>query len=117
MPRWVALSAVDNSSSLAALPLTRTSAESATVVPTHVGYGFSASRYSPETLESANHDHELRPESDRRVHVHLDSYTMGVAGYDSWSPNVDEEFHNRTEGTTSQRTIEINLLLQTNIQF
>jgi hypothetical protein len=56
------------------------------------GWGFSASRYSQETLDSTAHDHELVPDEDHRVHVHVDSYTMGVGGYDSWSPNVDDQY-------------------------
>jgi len=56
------------------------------------GWGFSASRYSLEALESTAHDHELLPDPDGRLHVHLDSRTMGLGGYDSWSPNVDEGF-------------------------
>jgi len=56
------------------------------------GWGFSASSYSQEALDSTTHDHELIPDEDRRVHVHVDSYTMGVGGYDSWSPNVDQQF-------------------------
>ena len=57
-----------------------------------LGWGFTASRYSTETLEATNHDFELAEEADRRIHVHVDSHSMGVGGYDSWSPNVDKEF-------------------------
>lgn len=56
------------------------------------GWGFSASRYSLETLERTPHDFELQEDADRRVHVHLDSHMMGVGGFDSWSPNVEAEF-------------------------
>lgn len=56
------------------------------------GWGFSANRYSQEALDSTAHDHELLPDEDRRVHVHVDSFTMGVGGYDSWSPNVDDQY-------------------------
>ena len=56
------------------------------------GWGFSASRFSLESLDGTTHDHELLPDEDRRVHVHFDSYSMGVGGYDSWSPNVDDHF-------------------------
>ena len=56
------------------------------------GWGFSASRYSLETLEHTTHQHELLPDPDHKVHVHLDSRTMGLGGYDSWSPNVDEAY-------------------------
>lgn len=61
------------------------------VNPVH-GWGFSASRYSLEALDAATHDHELRADPDGRVHVHFDCRTMGLGGYDSWSPNVDEAF-------------------------
>jgi hypothetical protein len=56
------------------------------------GWGFSASPYSLEALDATAHDHELRPDADGRTHVHFDSHTMGLGGYDSWSPNVDEVF-------------------------
>lgn len=46
------------------------------------GWGFSASVYSLETLQSTDHDHELTPDSDGRVHVHVDSHSMGLGGYD-----------------------------------
>lgn len=38
------------------------------------------------------HDYQLEEESNRQVHVHVDSYTMGLGGYDSWSPNVSDEY-------------------------
>ena len=71
-------------------------------------WGFNASRYALETLATCLHNHELeqadsqdeasanshanlnsksRPylnESPAQVHVHLDCYTMGLGGYDSW---------------------------------
>lgn len=56
------------------------------------GWGFSVSPYSMESLDATAHDHELTPDRDGRVHVHFDSRTMGLGGYDSWSPNVDEAF-------------------------
>lgn len=56
------------------------------------GWGFSASVYSLEMLDATTHNHELLPASDRRVHVHIDRLTMGLGGYDSWSPNVDDDF-------------------------
>lgn len=56
------------------------------------GWGFSASRFSLETLEHTKHNHELLADPDHKVHIHLDSRTMGLGGYDSWSPNVDEAY-------------------------
>jgi Beta galactosidase small chain len=53
------------------------------------GWGWSVSPYSMETYEKATHNHELRPDEDGKVHVHVDSRSMGVGGYDSWTPNVD----------------------------
>ncbi|RYH32345.1 hypothetical protein EON65_00770 [archaeon] len=59
---------------------------------THVqGYGFNASRYSMAQLIEAKHDHELLAD-DTYVYVNIDSRMMGIGGYDSWSPNVDDEF-------------------------
>lgn len=56
------------------------------------GWGFSASLHSLEALDRCAHQHELRPAEDSRVYVHFDSRTMGLGGYDSWSPNVDEQY-------------------------
>lgn len=53
-------------------------------------WGWSASRHSLEALQAAGHEHELFEHLDGCVHVHLDSRTMGVGGYDSWSPNVEQ---------------------------
>ena len=72
-------------------------------------WGFNTSYYSLETLASRLHDHELinssnnkkGPNSNRmnetgtninddhdhdhdQVYVHLDQYSMGLGGYDSW---------------------------------
>jgi beta-galactosidase len=55
-------------------------------------WGWSASRYSAEQLADTDHNHELQPDSNAQVHVHMDRVMMGVAGYDSWSPNVPSEF-------------------------
>lgn len=52
------------------------------------GWGWSASPFPMEELERARHQHELRADPDA-VHVHVDSQSMGLGGYDSWSPNVD----------------------------
>ena len=54
------------------------------------GWGWNASRYSLEMLTEAKHEHELQP--DKRIHFHLDSRMMGVGGYDSWTPNVDNQY-------------------------
>eukprot|EP01031_Cornospumella_fuschlensis_P040007 gene40007-48743_t len=59
---------------------------------THVeGYGFNASRFSMSQLIEAKHDHELVADASC-VYVNFDSRMMGIGGYDSWSPNVDDEF-------------------------
>lgn len=58
----------------------------------NVGYGFNASIFSMEELNEKSHDFELLPASDKRIYVHLDSQTMGIGGYDSWSPNVDSSY-------------------------
>jgi hypothetical protein len=56
------------------------------------GWGFNASRYSLEELDRCAHQHELRAHPDGRIFIHVDSHSMGVGGYDSWSPNVDEAY-------------------------
>jgi hypothetical protein len=74
------------------------------------GYGFSASRYSLEELSAKKHDYELLSDEDNSVFVHIDSRTMGVGGYDSWTRSVDEEYLITPEGkkmTTSFRFVPI----------
>ena len=71
------------------------------------GWGWSASRYSLEVFHKAKHDYELeqlqRQQTADRIHVHMDCFHMGLAGYDSWSPNVDEEFlYHLTEPSTME---------------
>lgn len=61
------------------------------------GFGFNASRFSLEQLSKSKHDEELAREKDA-IHIHIDSRSMGVGGYDSWSPNVDNEFLIRPTG-------------------
>lgn len=56
------------------------------------GYGFSVSKYSLEELDTKKHNHELSADAQNSVHVHIDSKMMGIGGYDSWTPNVDEEY-------------------------
>ncbi len=68
------------------------------------GYGFSASKFSVETLDRTMHEHDLVPAADERVHVHLDGFCMGVGGYDSWSPNVDRQF--RVDPATDRQALE-----------
>ena len=34
----------------------------------------------------------FQEEDNRQIHVHVDSHSMGVGGYDSWSPNVLDEY-------------------------
>jgi hypothetical protein len=70
----------------------------------HQFWGWSASQYSMENLESCNHNYELVPDPNGQVHVHVDRYMMGLGGYDSWSPNVSEDFLVRT-GCISTGTI------------
>jgi hypothetical protein len=74
------------------------------------GYGFSASHYSLEELSAKKHDYELMNDEDNSVFVHIDSRTMGVGGYDSWTRSVDEEYLITPEGkkmTTSFRFVPI----------
>ena len=55
-------------------------------------WGWSASRFSLETLESTSHNHELEADPNGQIHVHLDRRMMGLGGYDSWSPNVKNQY-------------------------
>jgi uncharacterized protein involved in high-affinity Fe2+ transport len=76
-------------------------------------YGFNISRYSLEELSRKRHDYELREDEDKAIHVHLDSRTMGVGGYDSWTPNVDKEYLIQPNGspmTASFRLIPLHSL-------
>ena len=45
-----------------------------------------------ETIHRERHDYLLKKDSNRQIHVHVDSFTMGLGGYDSWSPNVHEKY-------------------------
>ena len=76
-------------------------------------WGWSASRYSLEALQAAGHDHELpeHVDSDKSVHVHIDSQTMGVGGYDSWSPNVDAACQVIPQGMAASSGITTRVLL------
>ncbi len=38
------------------------------------------------------HNHKLENAINDKFHFHLDRFSMGLGGYDSWSPNVLEEF-------------------------
>ncbi len=58
----------------------------------HHFWGWSASQYSMENLESCTHNYELVADPNGQVHVHIDRYMMGLGGYDSWSPNVSSEY-------------------------
>ena len=101
--RWIIFHSKALQSSLAIIPYPKnidtTSLEngnSAGSPPTDespvFGWGFSASKYSMESLDSTTHDFQLEEEEDGRIHVHVDSRTMGIAGYDSWTPHLSKEF-------------------------
>jgi beta-galactosidase len=55
-------------------------------------YGWSASLYSTEMLASTAHNHELLPDAENNIYLHVDRRMMGVGGFDSWSPNVEPEY-------------------------
>jgi beta-galactosidase len=55
-------------------------------------YSWSASHYSLEMLDSCLHEHELPVLADGNTYVHIDRAITGVGGYDSWSPNIKEEY-------------------------
>ena len=89
-PRWISFTDINNSSNgLFIIPNPIQPTITSKRIDSITEYGFNASRYSLETLEHANHNHELRQDDDGKIHIHIDSKTMGVGGYDSWSPNVD----------------------------
>jgi beta-galactosidase len=89
-PRWISFTDVNNSSNgLFVIPNPIQPTLTSKISDSITEYGFNASRYSLEALEKANHNHELRQDEDGKIHIHIDSKTMGVGGYDSWSPNVD----------------------------
>ena len=54
----------------------------------------SAREYSIESLEKANHQHELPqlPPGDGFVYVHVDEAHHGLGGDDSWTPSTLHEF-------------------------
>lgn len=56
------------------------------------GWGWSASRFPLESFKAALHDHELEASTSKDVNVHIDSFSMGLGGYDSWTPNVTEDY-------------------------
>ena len=55
-------------------------------------WGWSASKYSLEQLESCSHNYELTKGSLEDTFIHVDRLSMGVGGYDSWTPNVKDEY-------------------------
>ncbi len=63
-------------------------------IPNYIGWGWSASQFSLESFNGPDtlHDHQLRPDDNGQIHVHVDSASMGLGGYDSWSPNVLDEY-------------------------
>jgi len=65
------------------------------------GWGWNASRYSISELASCDHDHDLRGHADGRVYLNVDSKSMGVGGYDSWTPNVANGYLISSEEHTS----------------
>lgn len=52
----------------------------------------SVSRQSWQQLAAAKHQHELQPDPQANIHVHLDVAHMGLGGDDSWSPSVHEKY-------------------------
>jgi hypothetical protein len=78
------------------------------------GWGWSASSSSLETIKHTSHDHELLPDENRQVHVHVDSFTMGLGGYDSWSPNVTEKYLFRNRDPVSVDVMLIPIIAMKN---
>lgn len=59
---------------------------------TPLTWGWSASKYSLEHVEACTHNFRLLRDPDGDTHIILDRYCMGLGGYDSWSPNVREDY-------------------------
>lgn len=70
------------------------------------GWGWSASKFSLETLTSCTHDHLLRDDLNKQIHIHIDRFTMGLGGYDSWTPNVSSRYL-----STSQELLLMDVLI------
>lgn len=99
-----------NNSALAAVPVIDTLTDSS--VSAHVrwsndvtGWGFNVSRFSLEMLQSSNHNHELIP--DGQTHIHFDWASMGLGGYDSWSPNVERQYLIDSQTTRKSQLIRL----------
>jgi hypothetical protein len=70
------------------------------------GWGWNASKFSLETLTSGTHDHLLREDSNKQIHIHIDRFTMGLGGCDSWTPNVSSNYL-----STNQEPLSMDVLL------
>ena len=124
-PRWITFS--DGSSGLCVIPAsinaTAAPLQKNTLTQNDIprsghdvsGWGFSASQYSLEVLDACSHNHDLDEEQIaankdqiNHTYVHVDSKHMGVGGYDSWSPNVDQLYQIRS-GTTTH--VDCNVLM------
>jgi hypothetical protein len=68
-------------------------------------WGWSASHFSLENLEASTHNHELEPDPNGQIHVHMDRRMMGIGGYDSWSPNVAADYMIETNRTVSGKMV------------
>eukprot|EP01041_Mallomonas_annulata_P010826 gene10826-22579_t len=91
-PRWVALREGASGIGLLMLPaVVLVDAKGRGVGIDAKGWGWSASRFTTEMLHECLHEHELQADKDK-IDVHLDSRMMGIGGYDSWTPNVDDEY-------------------------
>lgn len=107
-PRWILLRTSGQVEGLAIVPNPASNSGEPQQIS---GYGFNVSRYPLEALQACRHEYELleRPPCDE-LFIHLDSRTMGLGGYDSWSPNVDKEhliLPSGTPMTTRFRLISI----------
>lgn len=87
-PRYVCLNDTSTGSSLLIRPIY---GKNDTIEKSKV-YSWSASPYSLEMLDSTLHEHDLPALMDGNTYVHLDRAMTGVGGYDSWSPNIKEDF-------------------------
>lgn len=88
-PRYVCMNNSTTDSSLLILPIHNKSDPSTNTFKLP---SWSASTYSLEMLDSCLHEHELPTLVDGNTYVHIDAAMTGVGGYDSWSPNIKEEY-------------------------
>jgi hypothetical protein len=59
---------------------------------TKQSWGWSVSKFSLQQLTECTHNYELLQSESEEIFFHLDRFMMGLGGYDSWSPNVQDDY-------------------------